>query len=97
MFNIRYLGFEALAPGGRRLQYAITSREFPTRQASVSIPADAFSGPKRVTFQEGATIGYEKLRQELDAGAALDPLSFELSPDDIERFRPRRRAATKRA
>jgi len=96
-YNIRYVGFESLADGGRRLDYAITAPGAPPRSASINIPAAAFSGPARVTFQESATIGCEKIRHEVEGQTepqALVPMT--LSAEDIEQFRPRRRAAGKR-
>jgi hypothetical protein len=96
-YNIRYVGFESLPDGGRRLDYAITTQGAPPRYARIQIPASAFSGAGRVTFQESATICYEKLRREVEA--ATEPqnaISFTLSPEDIDRFRPRRRAAGKK-
>lgn len=96
-YNIRYVGFESLAEGGRRVDYAITTPGAPARSASIQIPAAAFSGPSRVTFQEIATIGCEKVRRELEDQAEPPVLmTMTLSAEDIEQFRPRRRAAGKR-
>lgn len=100
-YNVRYVGFESLADGSRRLDYAITAAGMPARSASIHIPAAAFSGPSRVTFQESATIGCEKIRHELeiqgDSAAPAISTPLTLSGEDIEQFRPRRRAATKRS
>jgi hypothetical protein len=96
-YNIRYVGFESLADGGRRLDYAITSQGEPPRYARIQISASAFSGAGRVTFQESATICYEKLRRELEMQAEpQNSIAFTLTPEDIDRFRPRRRAAGKK-
>jgi hypothetical protein len=92
--NIRYVGFESLADARRRMEYAITAQGLPARRVTVEIPGFAFSGPNRVSFQESAAIGYEKVRQELAAGITSDsPLAFVLTAEDIEAYRPRRRAA----
>jgi hypothetical protein len=97
-FNIRYVGFESLADGARRLDYAITSQGEPARYARIQIPASAFSGPTRVTFQESATICYERLRRELETLAEIQSsTTFTLTDRDIEEFRPRKRAAGKKA
>jgi hypothetical protein len=97
-YNIRYVGFESLADGSRRLNYAITAQGTPARSASLVIPGSAFHGPARVTFQDSSAICYEKLRHELDA--QVEPLNdswtMTLTAEDIELYRPRRRAATKR-
>ena len=101
-YNVRYVGFESLADGGRRLDYAITAPGAPARSASIHILAGAFTGPGRVTFQESATIGCEKVRRELEieTESQLPPqpvFSVTLSTEDIEQFRPRKRAAGKRS
>jgi hypothetical protein len=96
-YNIRYVGFESLADGARRLDYAITAQGTPARSASILIPGAAFNGTARVTFQECSAICYEKLRHELETQAELQtPWTMTLTPEDIEQYRPRRRAATKR-
>jgi len=97
-YNIRYVGFESLADGARRLDYAITAPGVPARSASIHIPAAAFSGTARVTFQESATICCEKIRNELETRieAKDSVLMLMLTAEDIEQFRPRRRAAGKR-
>jgi hypothetical protein len=94
-YNIRYVGFESLADAMRRMEYAITAKGMPARRVTVEIPGSAFSGPNRVTFQESAGIGYEKVRREISVGIHPDgPLAFILTSADIEACRPRRRAAT---
>ena len=96
-YNIRYVGFESLTDGARRLDYAITSQGAAPRYASMHIPATAFSGAGRVSFQDSSTICYEKLRRELEILSEMqDSLRITLTTEDIERFRPRRRAAWKR-
>jgi hypothetical protein len=95
-YNVRYVGFESLADGGRRLDYAITAPGAPARSASIRVPAAAFTGPNRVTFQEIATIGCEKIRRELEAQPEIQT-TVTLSAEDIEEFRPRKRAAGKRS
>src|SRR5207237_3909008 len=97
-YNIRYVGFESLADGARRLDYAITASGASARYASIHIPVAAFGGPGRVTFQDAATICYEKIRSELEGqleAQVEESMAMTLAPEDIERFRPRRRAAGK--
>ena len=96
-YNIRYVGFESLSDAGRRLEYVITSKEEPTRTALVEIPATAFNGPNRVTFQESAAICYEKLRREIGRDLAdRGTITFVLTTADIEELRPRRRGTGKK-
>lgn len=96
-YNIRYLGFESMADGGRRLDFSITTPGQPPRRARFEIPAGAFSGTNRVTFQESAALCYEKLRNVVGQGNDGDGLlEFKVTEMDIEEFRPRgRRAAAK--
>mgnify|MGYP006955656078 CR=1 FL=1 len=94
-YNIRYIGFESLADSRRRMEYAITAKGVAARRATVDIPGSAFTGPNRVSFQESASIGYEKVRRELSTGIhANSTLVFGLTPEDIVAYRPRRRTAT---
>jgi hypothetical protein len=96
-YNIRYLGFESLPDGSRRLDYAITAQGTPARSASILIPGSAFNGTPRVTFQESSAICYEKLRHELETQSEpINAWTMTLTAEDIEQYRPRRRAATKR-
>jgi hypothetical protein len=97
-YNIRYIGFANLAGAGRRMEYVITGQGLPTRQATVEIPGAAFTGTRRVTFQESAAIGYERLRRAVsDPGPGEHPsFAFVLSLEEIEEYRPRRRAASKK-
>ena len=96
-YNIRYLGFESLPDGARRLDYAITAQGAVPRSASIHVPAWAFNGTPRVTFQDSSSICYEKLRSELETQAERPgPWNMTLTAEDIEQFRPRRRAASKK-
>ena len=97
-YNIRYVGFESVGDSGRLLEYAITSTEEATRRATVEVPASAFSGPQRMTFQECAKVGFEKLRREIEAAPqSRGLLTVVLTPQDIELLRTRRRSSAKKA
>jgi hypothetical protein len=92
-YNIRYLGFESMPDGGRRLDFSITTSGEPPRRTSFEVPAGAFSGTNRVTFQETAALCYEKLRDAIDHDEFLTAQHFKLTQADIETFRPRGRRA----
>jgi hypothetical protein len=92
-YNIRYLGFESMAHGGRRLDFSLTSAGEAPRRASFEIPSGAFNGSNRVTFQEAAALCYEKLRNAIEQDESLPLLHFRVTPEDIEEFRPRGRKA----
>ena len=92
-YNIRYLGFESMADGGRRLDFSITTSGESPRRASFEVPSDAFSGTNRVTFQETAALCYEKLRDAIEHDQIFSVSHFKLTHLDIEAFRPRGRRA----
>jgi hypothetical protein len=94
--NIRYLGFESLRDGSRRLDYSITSPGKTPRRVSFEIPSFAFTGERRVTFQESAALCYEKLRVVLDQQSSETELFFRITQHDIDTYRPRGRRAAAR-
>ena len=93
--NIRYLGFETTSDGGRRFEFAITTTGLSPTRVTLDIPADAFSGANRISYQESAKICYEKIRALLDGQAEISTsVQIELTRQDIARYRyiPRGRA-----
>ena len=94
-FNIRYLGFESLPDGGRRLDFSITAHGRETQRASFEVPFSVFTGSNRVSFQESAALCYEKLRYLIEREDTLTAVRFKVTEGDIETFRPRRRAAAR--
>src|SRR5262245_15016704 len=95
--NIRYLGFESLPDGSRRLTFSVTAPGRRPNRITFDIPSSAFAGEHRISFQESAAVCYEKLRDLIEReGEAKDNLHFKLTDVDIRQFRPRgRRAAAK--
>ena len=87
--NIRYLGFEATSDGGRRFEFSITASGQLSTRVSLNIPAPAFAGANRITFQESAKICYEKIRILLEANAAVAvlPPHIYVTGEDIARLR----------
>jgi hypothetical protein len=85
--NIRYLGFEASADGGRRFDFSLTGVGQGSTRVSMDIPGLMFSGANRISYQESAKICYEKLRFLLEQQEILEPLRVRLTVEDIERFR----------
>ncbi len=87
--NIRYLGFEATADGGRRFAFSITESGRPSTRITIDIPAPAFAGANRITYQESAKICYEKVRLLLEANpaAVVLPPQVHLTCEDIARLR----------
>jgi hypothetical protein len=97
--TIRYLGFESTADGGRQFHFSITETGQNATEVSLTIPAAAFAGSNRISFQESAKICYEKIRVLLEANQIDAPLRLRLTGDDIARFRhvPRGRSRTTNA
>jgi len=86
--NIRYLGFEPLADGGRRFDFSITSSGQRSTRVTLAVPALAFAGDNRITYQESAKICYEKLRVLLESEAEIPAMpQIPVTPNDIARFR----------
>jgi hypothetical protein len=96
--NIRYLGFESVHEG-RRLTFFVTAPGRVPTQVTFDIPAAAFSGEQKISFQESAAVCYEKLKDLIERDAEVqNKLHFNLNESDIQQFRPRRRrAATPKA
>ena len=90
--NIRYLGFESVSDGSRRLTFFVTSPGHEPSRVTFDIPSRAFSGEQRISFQESAAVCYEKLRDLIGRDEAVrDKLHFKLTENDIQQFRPRGR------
>jgi hypothetical protein len=94
--NIRYLGFETLPDGGRRFDFSITSPGQASTRVTLNIPALAFAGENRISYQESAKICLEKLRVILASESAASTLRpIPITYDDIARFRPIKRGQTR--
>ncbi len=96
--NIRYLGFETTADGGRRFDFSITGKGQSSTRVTLDIPGAAFKGEQKISYQESAKICYEKLKFLLDSETGIvEPLHINVTREDIARFRhvPRGRARAK--
>jgi hypothetical protein len=96
--NIRYLGFETTSDGGRRFDFSITEKGQSSLRVTLDIPAVAFTGENRISYQESAKICYSKLKMLLENETGISqPLHLSVTRDDIARFRhvPRGRARPK--
>lgn len=86
--NIRYLGFESTADGGRRFDFTITTAGHTATRITMDIPGGMYIGHDKITFQESAKICYEKLRLLLEkANTIPGPAQISLTADDIQQFR----------
>lgn len=96
--NIRYLGFESVSDGSRRLTFFVTSPGRDPSRVTFDIPSRAFSGEQRISFQESAAVCYEKLKDLIEREEEVrDKLHFNLTDNDIQQFRPRGRRAAARS
>jgi hypothetical protein len=97
--NIRYLGFESVPDGSRRLTFYVTSPGREPSRVTFDIPMGAFSGAQRISFQESAAVCYEKLKDIIEREREVqDELHFKVTELDIEQFRPKgRKAAARKA
>ena len=95
--NIRYLGFESVPDGSRRLTFFVTAPGRAPSRVTFDIPSRAFSGEQRISFQESAAVCYEKLKDLIErAEEVRDKVHFKLTENDIQQFRPRSRRAAAR-
>ncbi len=97
--NIRYLGFEVTPDGGRRFGFSITSARQESARVSLDIPGAMFTGTNRISYQESASICYEKIRVLLEKQEIREPLSICLTVEDIAQLRhiPRGKARAQAA
>ena len=85
--TIRYLGYRALADGGRGFDFsmAVTGRE--TSLITIEAPPNIFRGPERIALQEGAGICYETLRSRVETDSEIPPRGFSLNSFDVAQHR----------
>lgn len=90
--TIRYLGFESIADGSRRLTFFVTTSGHEPSHVTFDIPSRAFIGEQKISFQESAAVCYEKLKHLVEREDGVrDKGHFKLTDIDIEQFRPRGR------
>jgi hypothetical protein len=85
--SIRYLGFQALSNGGRRLNFSFTRPDKTQHMISVEASYDLFSGPNHMAIQECAGICYETLKRLVSGWVDTIPASVRLTIADIAQHR----------
>jgi len=85
--SIRYLGFQALSNGGRRLNFSFMRPDGSLQIISVEAPHDLFSGPNHMAIQECAGICYETLKCRVSGSNDSFPPSIRLTLADIAEHR----------
>jgi len=85
-FTVRYLGFQPLPQGGRRLNFSVTDPAENLRAIFVDASSALFSGPSQLAIQECAGICSDLIRS---VAAAADPMptQLQLSAVDVSNYR----------
>jgi hypothetical protein len=85
--SIRYLGFQALSNGGRRLDFSFTRPDRSLQTISVVASFDLLSGPGHIAIQECAGICYETLKRSAPGWVDKFPASIRLTLADVAQHR----------
>jgi hypothetical protein len=86
--NIRYLGFRSTIDGGRLFDFCVSGVEEADCNTCFEIPAQFFTGDRRVRLQEGVGICYAKLKQLVESGLLTEvPGDMCLTALDMEEYR----------
>jgi hypothetical protein len=90
---IQYLGFH-LKPRGRDYSYRVVGPKLEIREFILTISNQAFVD-RQVPYQDAADLCYQKLRKELAAENAENPLPrhHTVSNQELDEYRARHRPA----
>jgi hypothetical protein len=96
-YLIQYTGFES-RPRGRDYSYRVVSPKAEPREFTLSISNRAFED-RRVFYQDGAAICYQKLQRELLTETSESPLTrhFTISDQELATYAEQHRPARKRS
>jgi hypothetical protein len=96
-YLIQYTGFE-LRPRGRDYSYRVVGPKSEAREFTLTISNQAFED-RRVFYQDGAGICYQKLQRELSAETSESPLTrhFTISDQELASYAEQHRPARKRS
>jgi hypothetical protein len=84
---VRYLGFKAMADGGRRFDFSFSGTDASEHMISVDAPHDLFAGPGHMSIQECPAICYETLKCHIAGCSAPVPASISLTTADVTQHR----------
>lgn len=84
--QIRYIGFDCLHNGERRLSFTIDGTSRDKRLIMFDIAGVLFVGKDRILLQEAAGICYSKLNDLLTKGSDISP-EFVVTPEDILQYK----------
>jgi hypothetical protein len=85
--TVRYLGFQVLSDGSRRLEFSFENADASVHLISVQASYVLFCGPDHMTIQECPGICYETLRWRIAGGLEVIPASIELTAADVAQHR----------
>ena len=85
--NVRYLGFQALPNGSRKLDFSFARRDRSLQMISVRASHDLFIGPGHMAIQECVAICYETLKSHIAGCSDVFPTSINLTPADVAQHR----------
>jgi len=93
---IQYLGFR-LKPRGRDYSYRVVGPKNETREFILTISNQAFAD-RQVPYQDAADLCYQKLRRDLAAETAENPLGrhHTVSNQELDEYRQRHRPVKRR-
>ena len=85
--TVRYLGFEVLSDGTRRLEFSFENADSSVHLISVQASNVLFSGPDHLAIQECPQVCYETLRSRIAGESEVIPTCIDLTPADVARHR----------
>ena len=93
--TVRYLGFQVLLDGTRRLDFSFCRRDASLQLISIEAPNDLFSGAEHMAIQECAGICYETLKCVVGCSETV-PAFIRLTPADVAQHRKPAKTAGRR-
>jgi hypothetical protein len=85
--TVRYLGYQALNDGGRRLDFSFSAPDGSTNLISVDAAFDLFSGPNHIAIQDCAAICYKTVKCRVAGYSEIVPGSIRLTSADVAQHR----------
>jgi len=85
--TVRYLGYTALADGGRAFVFSFALIGSQTTRITIEASVDLFKGVDRIAIQEGAGICYQTLKSRVETDSITPPGQFSLTADDVAQHR----------
>jgi hypothetical protein len=85
--TVRYLGFQTIADGGRRLDFSFSGPDACLHLISVDAAPTLFFGSDHLSIQECAGICYETVKCRLAGWSGTIPSAISLTSADIAEHR----------